>query len=152
MWFGTYEKWEKELADYDKQIEVAIAARALLKSEYKNYRKRGDSVRAEAFRLGMIAQTEILHRLRPWRRKHLADRPGASADALRREFDEFDKACQFLGLTPPFNTDDYKAAYRAAARRHHPDHGGTTEQFLALTKACEVILSHGPRLRRDLGK
>ncbi len=141
---------EEELASYLQEVDAAVAARTLLKQEFQSARKRGDAIRAEAFRLGMIQQTEILHRLRPKIRKLRAAK--AEHDALREAFDEFDRACRFLGVQPPFGIDDYKAAYRTMARRLHPDHGGTTEQFLALTKACEVILSHSPGLRRELGK
>ncbi len=141
---------QETLADYLQQVDAAVSARALLKSEFQNYRKRGDSIRAEAFRLGMIQQTEVLHRLRPKIRKLQAAK--AEHDARYKASDDFNQACQFLGLWPPFSTDDYKSAYRTMARQSHPDHGGTTEQFLALTRACEVILSHSPRLRRELGE
>ena len=141
---------EEMLANFLKSEDAAVRARTLFNEELRKARKRGDDVLAEACRLGALKQTEALR----WFRSQIRRLQAARSDqnSLRREFDRFDEACRFLGLTPPFNTDDYKAAYRAAARRHHPDHGGTTEQFLALTKACEVILSHGPRLRRDLGK
>ena len=147
MWFDSD---EETLAGYLKSEDAAVAARTLLKEESRKAYKRGDKVIGEALRLGATKQTESLS----WLRRNIRRLRAAKAehDSRYSIFDEFDNACRFLGLQPPFGTDDYKAAYRRMARQTHPDHGGTTEQFLAFTRACEVILSHSSSLRRNLVK
>lgn len=42
-----------------------------------------------------------------------------------------------LGLIPPYSVDDVKQAYLQKARTVHPDHGGATENFVALQQAFE---------------
>ena len=42
-----------------------------------------------------------------------------------------------LGLAPPYTVDDVKAAYRDQAKRVHPDHGGSAQEFLALQEVFE---------------
>lgn len=42
-----------------------------------------------------------------------------------------------LGLAPPYTHEDVMQAYYAKAKRVHPDHGGTAEEFRALQEAFE---------------
>ena len=44
-----------------------------------------------------------------------------------------------LELTPPISMADLKSAYRKAAARHHPDHGGSHEGFIAVNDAYEQL-------------
>ena len=54
-----------------------------------------------------------------------------------------------LGLLPPVTLDDVKAAYRDQAKRDHPDHGGSVEDFQSLHEAFkqaqEYVAFHGDR-------
>jgi hypothetical protein len=53
------------------------------------------------------------------------------------------KHLRTLGLDPrkTWNPDDVKAAYRRAAKRTHPDAGGSTVEFIAVQKAWEFLRS-----------
>jgi len=42
-----------------------------------------------------------------------------------------------LGLAPPYTAEDVKAAYRDQAKRVHPDHGGSAQEFHALQEAFD---------------
>ncbi|MCH7752174.1 MAG: hypothetical protein IH898_08480, partial [Planctomycetes bacterium] len=42
-----------------------------------------------------------------------------------------------LGLAPPYTQEDVMQAYYAKAKKVHPDHGGTAEDFRALQEAFE---------------
>lgn len=42
-----------------------------------------------------------------------------------------------LGLAPPYAVEDVKRAYFEQAKRLHPDHGGSAQEFLALQEAFE---------------
>ena len=42
-----------------------------------------------------------------------------------------------LGVSPPFDPDQVRAAYRARSRSAHPDAGGTDAQFVRLNEAYE---------------
>jgi hypothetical protein len=42
-----------------------------------------------------------------------------------------------LGLIPPYTVDDVKQAYLEKARSLHPDHGGSTADFVAIQDAFE---------------
>lgn len=42
-----------------------------------------------------------------------------------------------LGLAPPYTQDDVMQAYRAKAKKVHPDHGGSVEEFRVLQEAFE---------------
>jgi len=42
-----------------------------------------------------------------------------------------------LGLSPPYAIEDIKVAYRNQAKRAHPDHGGSTEEFHTLQEAFD---------------
>jgi hypothetical protein len=54
-----------------------------------------------------------------------------------------------LGLLPPYELDDVKAAYRDKARLMHPDHGGNPAEFVHLKEAyehaIEYVTFHGSR-------
>jgi DnaJ domain len=50
-----------------------------------------------------------------------------------------------LGLTRDATLDDVKRAFRAAALTHHPDHGGSSEAFVATKRAYDAIVKR--RLR-----
>jgi hypothetical protein len=56
------------------------------------------------------------------------------------------QARQLLGLPPSYSAADVEAAYRARVRFAHPDTGGSTETFQALTESRRVLLrSPAPR-------
>jgi predicted Ser/Thr protein kinase len=62
------------------------------------------------------------------------------------------KALSYYGLlqvSPRASTSVIKAAYRALAQEHHPDHGGTTEVFTKLTDAFEVLSDPDKRAEYD---
>lgn len=42
-----------------------------------------------------------------------------------------------LGLAPPYAAEDVKAAYLSKAKKLHPDHGGTAEEFTTLQAAYD---------------
>ena len=46
-----------------------------------------------------------------------------------------------LGLSPPYAEEDVKAAYRVQAKRVHPDHGGSAQDFHALQMGMENSVS-----------
>ncbi|MFZ3417565.1 J domain-containing protein [Arthrobacter sp. 3Tela_A] len=46
---------------------------------------------------------------------------------------------EVLGLTPSATVDEIKSAYRRAARRTHPDHGGSSEHFHLISEAYQVL-------------
>ena len=54
-----------------------------------------------------------------------------------------------LGLLPPYELDDVKAAYHDKARTMHPDHGGNANDFIHLKEAyehaIEYVTFHGSR-------
>lgn len=47
-----------------------------------------------------------------------------------------------LGLSPPFDLDRVRAAYRARSRAAHPDAGGTEAEFVRLRAAYEEALAY----------
>lgn len=55
-----------------------------------------------------------------------------------------DEALSALGLGNTFTSDQLRAAYRAAAKRAHPDAGGSAEQFQQVTLAHST-LAKGPK-------
>jgi curved DNA-binding protein CbpA len=48
---------------------------------------------------------------------------------------------KLLGVRKDYTYDDVIAASRRAARRCHPDHGGTEAQFIELVKARDRLLA-----------
>ena len=46
-----------------------------------------------------------------------------------------------LGLHPKSSLNDVKSAYREMVKQHHPDQGGTVQDFLRLQEAYEFILT-----------
>ena len=50
-----------------------------------------------------------------------------------------------LGLTRDATLDDVKRAFRAAALKHHPDQGGTSEAFVDTKRAYDAIRKRRPR-------
>ncbi|MBI4082197.1 MAG: DnaJ domain-containing protein [Candidatus Lambdaproteobacteria bacterium] len=47
-----------------------------------------------------------------------------------------------LGLRPGATLNDVKMAYREKVKQHHPDQGGTVQDFLKLQEAYEFLLMH----------
>lgn len=58
--------------------------------------------------------------------------------------DQRAKHLRTLGLDPrkSWNPDEVKAAYRRAAKRSHPDAGGSSVEFIAVQNAWEWLRSH----------
>lgn len=54
-----------------------------------------------------------------------------------------------LGLEPDADPGAVRAAYRRAAREHHPDRGGSAEQFHRVQEAWEVLGSTEERAAYD---
>lgn len=54
-----------------------------------------------------------------------------------------------LGLDTSATAEEIKAAYRAAAKRAHPDAGGDTEAFHSVNRAVSVLLDPEKRKRYD---
>lgn len=50
-------------------------------------------------------------------------------------------ALVFMGLSPDYTVSDVTAQYRRLARIYHPDAGGSSEQFIQLQKARQVLLT-----------
>lgn len=58
-----------------------------------------------------------------------------------------------LGLTPSATSEDIKAAYKALAKKYHPDVGGRTaseEKFRQVTEAYTVLSNVETRIKYDL--
>lgn len=56
-----------------------------------------------------------------------------------------------LGVDRAATDKDLAAAYRRAARRHHPDHGGSPEAFAAIEEAYRVLRLVDSRAAYDAG-
>lgn len=54
-----------------------------------------------------------------------------------------------LGVAPDAETQVIRAAYRRAAREHHPDRGGSAEQFHQIQAAWDVLGSPEDRAKYD---
>jgi len=54
-------------------------------------------------------------------------------------------ALVFMGLSPGYTESDVTAQYRRLARIYHPDAGGSSEQFIQLQKARQVLLTGAQR-------
>jgi curved DNA-binding protein CbpA len=57
-----------------------------------------------------------------------------------------------LGVDQSATQDDIQEAYRAKARKLHPDAGGSKEEFQTLLEAYEVLSDEGKRGRYDRGE
>ncbi|MDO5634217.1 MAG: DnaJ domain-containing protein [Micrococcus sp.] len=57
-----------------------------------------------------------------------------------------------LGASPDASDEDLRRAYRRAARRTHPDAGGTTEDFRAVSAAWDLVATPERRRRYDLSR
>lgn len=58
-----------------------------------------------------------------------------------------------LGVSPSASADDIKVAYKALAKKYHPDVGGTTaseEKFRQVTEAYTVLANIDTRVKYDL--
>jgi DnaJ-class molecular chaperone len=67
-----------------------------------------------------------------------------------------DAACRLLGVTAEAHADVVRAAYRALAKRQHPDRQAESSndtkqrsdaEFIRLTDAFELVLKHAERQR-----
>jgi hypothetical protein len=47
--------------------------------------------------------------------------------------------CAILGVAPGASLDEIREAYRAKARKHHPDHGGDEWAFRIVVRSYEVL-------------
>ncbi len=74
----------------------------------------------------------------PWGfgRRGSAGSPGGGAAPLSPE----SRACRLLGVRVGAGRREIERAYRAAMKRAHPDHGGSTEQAAALNAARDLLL------------
>jgi hypothetical protein len=50
-----------------------------------------------------------------------------------------DEDLRTLGLSRPFSAEELRAAYRREAKRHHPDTGGSAEEFRRINEAYERL-------------
>lgn len=63
------------------------------------------------------------------------------------------RALEILGLPSDFDRVDVTSARRRAARRIHPDTGGTTEQMVLVNQAADYLLNSGSSVgTEDLGR
>ena len=49
------------------------------------------------------------------------------------------KAFETLGLEPEVSASEIEVAYRKARRKAHPDHGGTSQEFIAIQRAYKLL-------------
>jgi curved DNA-binding protein len=56
---------------------------------------------------------------------------------------------KLLGITKGASADDIKKAFRKAARKHHPDAGGSEETFKQVNEAYEVLSDEEKRAQYD---
>ena len=65
------------------------------------------------------------------------------SDAVNRELDvDRPSYLTVLGLLPPYELEDIKAAYRAKAKVAHPDHGGDPAEFMRLKEAYDQAMEY----------
>lgn len=50
-----------------------------------------------------------------------------------------DMCYRLLGLSPSATWEDIERAYRAKAKKHHPDHGGDEDAMRALNEAYQLL-------------
>lgn len=58
---------------------------------------------------------------------------------------------EILGVDKDATPDEINAAYKAHAKKHHPDAGGSTEEFTRIKQASLVLLDPKKRKRFDDG-
>lgn len=58
---------------------------------------------------------------------------------------ELREAAELLGLALPTDADAIESAYKRAALRTHPDHGGTNAQFMRVQAARDLLKVSFPR-------
>src|SRR5258708_4323043 len=65
------------------------------------------------------------------------------SDVVQREFQR-DQPCfmSVLGLLPPYELEDIKAAYHAKALVAHPDRGGDQDDFIRLKDAYDHAVEY----------
>ena len=56
---------------------------------------------------------------------------------------------RILGVSRLASLEDIKSAYRDLARKRHPDFGGSTDEFVALSTAYEVLIDPDQRAEFD---
>ncbi len=52
---------------------------------------------------------------------------------------------ELLGLRRNASAEEIRAAYRKAAKRAHPDQGGSTEAFVRVQRAAEILLAEAEK-------
>lgn len=57
-----------------------------------------------------------------------------------------------LGVDPDATAQQIQEAYRSKARKHHPDAGGSKEEFQTILEAYEVLSDEQKRARYDRGE
>jgi hypothetical protein len=56
---------------------------------------------------------------------------------------------EVLGVDRTASTEEIQKAYRAAAKRSHPDHGGSVEAMQQVNEARDILADPGRRHRYD---
>ena len=109
------------------------------------------AMRDQARRLGVFVSREAFEReaRRFSRETYRRFTAGARAEEQRRSAWRANGARRersaghfaVLGLSPEATLIDVKAAYREQVKQHHPDQGGTVQDFLRLQEAYEYLLT-----------
>ena len=63
---------------------------------------------------------------------------------------EIRTAYTWLGIEENATDDQIKKAWREAAKKHHPDRGGSEKEFQRMKKSYECLIDPSKRLRYDL--
>ncbi|GAA0678949.1 J domain-containing protein [Natronoarchaeum mannanilyticum] len=58
-----------------------------------------------------------------------------------------DRPYSVLGVTPGADEEVVRDAYRSLMKDHHPDHGGSTEEFIRIKEAYEAIQQNDAAVR-----